>query len=96
MRHAFDRNCMHLPDDGKIERWLRGFEGPSIITATVMIIGIRSCDGLIYRVITTTAPHEYQACVRFLRDEIGLVNELGGAHPSNPLCDAIFRQKAAC
>lgn len=86
---------MRLPEDGKIEQWLCGFEGPSIITPTVMVIGIRSIDGAIYRVITTTAPHEYQACVRFLRDEIGLVNELGGTNPANPLCDAIFRYRDA-
>jgi len=95
MRYAIDPNCTPLADDEKIENWLKAFVGPSVTGAAVMVIGIRSNEGSIYRVITTTAPGEFQACVRFLKDELGLVDELDAPATPGPACDAIFRKQIA-
>ncbi|HEX4325408.1 MAG TPA: hypothetical protein VH105_01245 [Burkholderiales bacterium] len=92
MRYAIDPNCTPLANDEKIEKWLKAFVGPSVTGAAVMVIGIRGNEGSIYRVITTTAPGEFQACVRFLQDELGLVDEFDGQSTPEPGCDAIFRK----
>ena len=64
---------------------------PDVVRKEKMLIGVRTEDGEIYRLIGANKINSFMNAVEEL-DDLGLVNELQDTEGTQEGCDAIFRQ----